>query len=45
MLDLNLFQSRTRSLGLVILALINGVHFAVLFMLVQYFQRILATRL
>jgi EmrB/QacA subfamily drug resistance transporter len=41
LLDLNLFQSRTRLLGLVILALINGVHFAVLFMLVQYFQRVL----
>lgn len=36
LLDLNLVQDRARLSGLAVMALIVGVHFAVLFMLVQY---------
>ena len=41
LLDLNLLRDPSRLGGLAVMALIVGVHFAVLFMLVQYFQRIL----
>lgn len=41
LLDLRLLRDRSRCAGLVVMALIVGVHFAVLFMLVQYFQRVL----
>ncbi len=41
LLDLNLLADRARLGALAVMALIVGVHFAVLFMLVQYFQRIL----
>ncbi|WP_320188410.1 MFS transporter (plasmid) [Agrobacterium rosae] len=41
LLDLNILRDTSRLGGLVVMALIVGVHFAVLFMLVQYFQRIL----
>jgi MFS family permease len=41
LLDLNLLADRSRLGGLAVMALIVGVHFAVLFILVQYFQRIL----
>lgn len=41
LLDLNLLADRSRLGALAVMALIVGVHFAVLFMLVQYFQRIL----
>ena len=41
LLDLHLLRDRSRLGGLVVMALIVGVHFAVLFMLVQYFQRVL----
>jgi EmrB/QacA subfamily drug resistance transporter len=41
LLDLNLLADRSRLGGLVVMALVVGVHFAVLFMLVQYFQRVL----
>lgn len=41
LLDLNLLRDRSRFGGLVVMALIVGVHFAVLFMLVQFFQKIL----
>jgi EmrB/QacA subfamily drug resistance transporter len=41
LLDLSLLQDRARLSGLAVMALIVGVHFAVLFMLVQYLQRVL----
>ncbi|MCC0807642.1 MFS transporter [Methylobacterium sp. W2] len=41
LLDLRLLQDRSRLGGLAAMALIVGVHFAVLFMLVQYLQRVL----
>jgi len=41
LLDLHLLQDRSRLGGLAVMALIVGVHFAVLFILVQYLQRIL----
>ena len=41
LLDLSLLQDRSRLGGLAVMALIVGVHFAVLFMLVQYLQRVL----
>ncbi|WP_206077471.1 MFS transporter [Massilia sp. HP4] len=41
LLDLRLLRYRSRSGALAVMALIVGVHFAVLFMLVQYFQRVL----
>ncbi len=41
LLDLNLLGDRSRLGGLAVMALVVGVHFAVLFMLVQYFQRVL----
>ncbi len=41
LLDLHLLDDRSRVGALAVMALIVGVHFAVLFMLVQYFQRIL----
>jgi MFS family permease len=41
LLALNLVQNRARLSGLAVMALIVGVHFAVLFMLVQYLQRVL----
>ena len=39
LLDLELLQDRSRLGGLTVMALIVGVHFSVLFMLVQYLQR------
>lgn len=41
LLDLSLLRDRSRLGGLVVMALVVGVHFAVLFMLVQYLQRVL----
>lgn len=41
LLNLALLRDRSRVGGLAVMALIVGVHFAVLFMLVQYFQRVL----
>lgn len=41
LLDLDLLRDRSRLGALAVMALIVGVHFAVLFMLVQYFQRVL----
>jgi EmrB/QacA subfamily drug resistance transporter len=41
LLDLGLLRDRSRLGALGVMALIVGVHFAVLFMLVQYFQRVL----
>lgn len=41
LLDLSLLRNRARLGGLAVMALIVGVHFAVLFMLVQYLQRVL----
>lgn len=41
LLDLGLLQSGQRNAGLVVMALIVGMHFSVLFLLVQYLQRIL----
>ena len=41
LLNLHLLRDRSRVGGLGVMALIVGVHFAVLFMLVQYFQRVL----
>jgi EmrB/QacA subfamily drug resistance transporter len=41
LLDLHLLRDRSRLGALAVMALIVGVHFAVLFMLVQYFQRVL----
>ncbi|MBW0110159.1 MFS transporter [Pseudonocardia sp. KRD-182] len=41
LLDLTLLRHRGRAAALVIMGLIVGVHFAMLFLLVQYFQRVL----
>jgi EmrB/QacA subfamily drug resistance transporter len=41
LLDLHLLRDSSRLGALAVMALIVGVHFAVLFMLVQYFQRVL----
>ncbi len=41
LLDLRLLQDRSRLGGLVVMALVVGMHFSVLFILVQYLQRIL----
>jgi len=41
LLNLKLLRDRSRLGGLAVMALIVGMHFAVLFMLVQYLQRIL----
>ncbi len=41
LLDLRLLQDRSRRGGLAVMALIVGLHFSVLFMLVQYVQRVL----
>jgi EmrB/QacA subfamily drug resistance transporter len=41
LLDLGLLRDRSRVGGLAVMALIVGVHFSVLFMLVQYLQRVL----
>ena len=38
LLDLHLLQDRSRAGGLVVMALIVGMHFSLLFMLVQYLQ-------
>jgi EmrB/QacA subfamily drug resistance transporter len=40
-LDLRLLRDRSRLGGLAVMALIVGVHFAVLFLLVQYLERVL----
>lgn len=41
LLDLHLLQDRSRLGGLMVMALVVGMHFSVLFILVQYLQRIL----
>jgi EmrB/QacA subfamily drug resistance transporter len=41
LLDLHLLQDQSRLGGLAVMALIVGMHFSLLFMLVQYLQRIL----
>lgn len=41
LLDLSLLQDRSRLAALTVMALIVGMHFAMLFMLVQYLQRVL----
>ena len=41
LLDLGLLRDRSRLGGLAVMALIVGVHFATLFMLVQYLERVL----
>jgi EmrB/QacA subfamily drug resistance transporter len=41
LLDLQLLQDRSRLGGLAVMALIVGVHFSLLFILVQYLQRVL----
>jgi EmrB/QacA subfamily drug resistance transporter len=41
LLDLGLLQDRSRLGGMAVMALIVGMHFALLFMLVQYLQRVL----
>lgn len=41
LLDLRLLRDRSRLGGLVVMALIVGMHFSILFILVQYLQRIL----
>jgi EmrB/QacA subfamily drug resistance transporter len=41
LLDLGLLRSRPRLAGLAVMALIVGVHFSVLFLLVQYLQRVM----
>ncbi len=41
LLDLSLLKHRARAAALVALGLIVGAHFAMLFLLVQYFQRVL----
>jgi predicted MFS family arabinose efflux permease len=41
LLNLNLLRDRSRVGALAVMALIVGVHFAVLFMLLQYFQKVL----
>ena len=43
LLDLRLLQDRSRVGGLAVMALIVGVHFSLLFILVQYLQRACAT--
>jgi EmrB/QacA subfamily drug resistance transporter len=44
LLDLNLLRDRSRLGGLGVMALIVGVHFAMLFLLVQYLERVLGWR-
>jgi EmrB/QacA subfamily drug resistance transporter len=41
LLDLSLLRDRSRLAGLAVMALIVGVHFATLFLLVQYLERVL----
>ena len=41
LLDLHLLRDRSRTGGLLVMALIVGMHFSLLFMLVQYLQRIM----
>jgi EmrB/QacA subfamily drug resistance transporter len=41
LLDLGLLRDRSRAGALVVMALVVGMHFALLFMLVQYLQRVL----
>lgn len=41
LLDLSLLSSRTRLAGLGVMGLVVGMHFSVLFLLVQYLQRVL----
>jgi EmrB/QacA subfamily drug resistance transporter len=41
LLDMHLLRDRSRVGGLLVMALIVGMHFALLFMLVQYLQRVL----
>jgi len=41
LLDLHLLQDRSRVGGLIVMALIVGMHFALLFLLVQYLQKVL----
>lgn len=41
LLDLKLLRNRSRLGGLAVMALVVGVHFSVLFILVQYFQQVL----
>jgi len=41
LLDLSLLQDRSRLAALTVMALIVGMHFAMLFLLVQYLQRVL----
>jgi len=41
LLDLRLLRDRSRVAGLAVMALIVGMHFSLLFMLVQYFQRVM----
>lgn len=41
LLDLSLLSNRTRVAGLGVMGLVVGMHFSVLFMLVQYLQRVL----
>jgi MFS family permease len=41
LLDLRLLHDRSRVAGLVVMALIVGMHFSLLFMLVQYLQRVM----
>jgi len=41
LLDLALLRSRTRIAGLAVMALIVGMHFAMLFLIVQYLQQVL----
>lgn len=41
LLDLHLLRDRSRAGGLVVMALIVGMHFSLLFMLVQYLQRVM----
>lgn len=41
LLDLSLLKHRARAAALVVMGLIVGAHFAMLFLLVQYFQRVL----
>jgi EmrB/QacA subfamily drug resistance transporter len=43
LLDLQLLQDKSRLGGLAVMALIVGVHFAVLFLLVQYLERVLGS--
>jgi EmrB/QacA subfamily drug resistance transporter len=41
LLDLHLLRDRSRAGGLLVMALIVGMHFSLLFMLVQYLQRVM----